>query len=195
MDEIGNAYDAEATAAERLLGTAVSPDDPDRAIIEPWANTVAGPILDVGSGTGRWTGHLVQRGHDVTGLEPAERLLRIARKSHPAVRFCHGSISDLVLAERRWVGILAWYSVIHMGPDELPTALATLQQALDPNGTMLLSFFSGPHLQAFDHPVAVAYRWPMADMRHALTEAGFEVIDQHGEPSAIHAHMIARQAR
>lgn len=190
MNEIEKAYGSESKPVERILGTIVSPDDPDRTIIEPWAQTVPGQILDVGSGTGRWTGHLANLGHDVIGLEPAERLLHIARQSYPAARFCHGEIADLAQPQQRWAGILAWYSVIHMGPDELPAALATLQHVLEPHGTMLLSFFSGPRLEPFAHPVAVAYRWPMSDMVQALNDAGFEVTTQHWQPNVPHAHVV-----
>lgn len=194
MDDIEKAYGSESQPVERLLGTTVSPDDPDRAIIQPWAKTVSGPILDVGSGTGRWTGHLANLGYDVTGLEPTERLIHLASQSYPEVPFCRGAIAELAQSQKRWAGILAWYSVIHMGPNELLDALKTLQGALEPDGTMLLSFFSGPDLEPFDHPVAVAYRWPMKDMVQAASDAGFEVTTQYWSPSAPHAYVIARPA-
>src|SRR5699024_7282389 len=41
------------------------------------------------------TGHLTSLGYDISGLEPAERLIDMARQTHPAVQFCHGSIHDL----------------------------------------------------------------------------------------------------
>jgi len=191
MDDNTHAYDAQSDAVERMLGTAVSPEDPDRVIIEPWAASVSGPILDVGSGTGRWTGHLASLGHDVTGLEPAEGLIRNARDTYPGVEFWHGSIAELRQTETRWAGMLAWYSIIHMGPAELPGALAILRAALEPNGTLLMSFFSGFHLESFAHPVTTAYRWPMADMTDLLNDAGFEVTTHHWEPPAPHAYVIA----
>lgn len=192
MDEIEKAYGSETNPVEHILGTAVSPGDPDRLVIEPWAATVSGAILDVGSGTGRWTGHLVSRGHEATGLEPVERLIEIARETYPAVQFRQASVADLEQSRTQWAGILAWYSIIHMGPAELPTALATLRTALAPNGTMLMSFFSGRRQEAFAHPVATAYRWPMPAMVKLLSETGFEVTTQHQESHAPHAYLIAR---
>ena len=103
VDEISKAYGLASKDVEDLLGRVISPDDPDRAIIEPWAQTVAGPILDVGSGTGRWTGHLTSLGYDISGLEPAERLIDMARQTHPAVQFCHGSIHDL--SQKTWIDL------------------------------------------------------------------------------------------
>ncbi len=176
-DEVAHAY-----AAQTRSVTA----------IEPWADTVRGRILDVGSGTGRWTGHLAGLGHDIDGLEPVEELVGVARKAHPEVTFRLGAISDLAATDDRWAGILAWYSLIHMGPDDLPDALATLRSALEDGGTMLMSFFSGPRLESFDHPVATAFRWPLPDMTRALNHAGFEVIGERWDGRSPHAIMLAR---
>src|SRR5690625_883731 len=159
MNDIENAYGSEAVPVEDILGLEVAPDDSDRQVIEPWAASVAGPILDVGSGTGRWTGHLANLGYDITGLEPAERLVELARDTHPSVLFRHGSIADLEDTEERWAGILAWYSIIHMGPAELLDAPPFPRRVLEPNGTLRWSFFAGPRLEPFAHPVAPATRW------------------------------------
>lgn len=190
-NRVTEAYESPLVDVERILGTEISPNDPDRAIIEPWAAAVDGRILDVGAGTGRWTGHLASLGHTVEGLEPAERLTTRARARHPSVIFHHGSLEDLARSETRWGGILAWYSMIHMSPDELPDALVILRTLLNDSGSLLMSFFSGPRLEAFDHPIATAYRWPMADMVRTLTQTGFEVITQHSNPQSPHAYVSA----
>lgn len=192
VDEIEKAYGAASNNVAHLLGRTVAPEDPDRAIIEPWAQTVSGPILDVGSGTGRWTGQLAGLGHEITGLEPVEQLVQAAREAHPGVQFRQGSIQTLAQTPRAWAGILSWYSVIHLRPDKLPTALTILRSVLQDDGAMLMSFFAGTRLALFNHPIAPAYRWPMADMTRVLTDAGFQVTDQHWNPGAPHAWIAAR---
>ena len=190
-NRVAEAYGSPRVDIEGILGTEISPSDPDRAIIEPWAAAVDGPILDVGAGTGRWTGHLARLGHTVEGLEPSDRLITIARARHPAVVFHHDSIEDLARCETRWGGILAWYSTIHMSSEELLHALVTLRTRLGDGGSLLMSFFAGPRLEAFDHPIAPAYRWPMNKIVAALTQAGFEVIAQHSNPRSPHAYITA----
>lgn len=190
--KIEAAYGSPQFDAEGMLGTVVSPNDADRAVIEPWAQTVAGRILDVGSGTGRWTGHLGHLGYAIEGLEPVQRLAELARHAHPSASFHRGSINDLIECQSRWAGILAWYSIIHMGPEELAAALAALYGVLEEGGSMLMSFFAGSRLEPFDHPVATAYRWPMQEMAQALAHAGFQVMQQHWDPRAPHAYMIAQ---
>ncbi|HPF25536.1 MAG: class I SAM-dependent methyltransferase [Steroidobacteraceae bacterium] len=190
-DEIIHAYGSKAAGLADLLGAVVSARDPDRGVIEPWAETVSGRILDVGAGTGRWSGQLASLGHAVEGLEPVDQFIEIARRTHPGVVFRHASLADLRGSEERWSGILAWYSLIHLGAEELPTALATLREVLVEDGSLLISFFSGPRLEAFHHPAITAYRWPMNDMIRAIEQAGFAVTDQQWDPSGPHANITA----
>lgn len=190
-DEVAQAYASQATGLADMLGAVVSPHDPDRRVIEPWAETVSGRILDIGAGTGRWSGHLAALGHDVEGLEPVQQFVEIARRAHPGVTFRYASFADLAGSEERWSGILAWYSLIHLGPGELPTVLSTLREVLENDGSLLVSFFSGTRLEAFRHPVATSYRWPMKDMTRALEQAGFEVTDQQWDPRGPHANITA----
>lgn len=193
-EDIPSAYGARAEVLAGVLGREVAPDDPDREVIEAWAGGVPGRILDVGSGTGRWAGHLAALGHAVDGLEPSGPFVDMARESFPTVAFRHGAISDLDGTEERWAGLLAWYSLIHMDGQELPVALATLQRVLEADGQLLLSFFTGPCHGPFAHPAATAYLWPMDGMVTALERAGFRVTGRRTQPGAPHAVVTARSA-
>lgn len=190
-NRVREAYGSPRLNVEGILGSEVSPNDPDRTIIEPWADLIDGQILDVGSATGRWTSHLAARGSSIEGLEPADRLIDFARSEHPSIMFHHGLIEDFTDTEGEWAGILAWYSVIHMGPEELPRTLAAFRALLEDGGSLLMSFFSGPRLEPFDHPITTAFRWPMADILQALYYAGFTVSEQHSNPPTPHAYVKA----
>lgn len=191
--EVLQAYGSLASGIAAALGTEVAPQDPDRTIIESWAASVGGSILDVGSGTGRWTGHLVSLGYDVQGLEPVPELVSVARAAHPSVQFRQRSIADLAASDEQWSGILAWYSLIHMSPSELATALKVLNNALEPGGSLLMSYFSGETLQDFQHPVATAYRWPPHELADMVTAAGFEVVKQSTNQQSPHAFLVAKK--
>lgn len=193
-EDIPSAYVARAEVLAGVLGREVAPDDPDREVIEAWAGGVPGRILDVGSGTGRWAGHLAALGHTVDGIEPSGPFVDMARESFPTVAFRHGAISDLDGTEERWAGLLAWYSLIHMDGQELPVALATLHRVLEADGQLLLSFFTGPCHGPFAHPAATAYLWPMDCMVTALERAGFRVTGRRTQPGAPHAVVTARSA-
>lgn len=193
-EDIPSAYVARAEVLAGVLGREVAPDDPDREVIEAWAGGVPGRILDVGSGTGRWAGHLAALGHTVDGIEPSGPFVDMARESFPTVAFRHGAISDLDGTQERWAGLLAWYSLIHMDGRELPVALATLHRVLEADGQLLLSFFTGPCHGPFAHPAATAYLWPMDCMVTALERAGFRVTGRRTQPGAPHAVVTARSA-
>ncbi|MCT1710626.1 class I SAM-dependent DNA methyltransferase [Dietzia cinnamea] len=193
-EDIPSAYGARAEVLAGVLGREVAPDDPDREVIEAWAGGVPGRILDVGSGTGRWAGHLAALGHTVDGIEPSGPFVDMARESFPTVAFRHGAISDLDGTQERWAGLLAWYSLIHMDGQELPVALATLHRVLEAGGQLLLSFFTGPCHGPFAHPAATAYLWPMDCMVTALERAGFRVTGRRTQPGAPHAVVTARSA-
>lgn len=187
MNDVGKAYDALFGPVTQILGTTVDPLDPDRAVIERWAANVNGPILDLGSGTGRWTGHLASLGYDVEGIDPSERFVSLARRAHPGVRFRVAGVQDLAGSSDRWSGVLAWYSLIHHDAHGVRDALSTLRQVLD--GSLLLSYFTGPRPEATSHPVATAHRWPTAVMSQMLAEAGFVTRNQHDQ--GVHAVITA----
>lgn len=193
-DDVSGAYGARFAQITDMLGTTVQPMDPDRAVIEPWAKTVGGRILDVGSGTGRWSGHLAGLGYDIEGIDPAEQFVEVARRAHPAVAFRVAAVDDLAGSDERWAGILSWYSLIHLEPDSVRGALRVLRDVLEDEGSILLSFFSGPRIELIDHPVAPAYRWPVAGMSEALSEADFQVLNRHGSDRSQHAAITARVA-
>jgi ubiquinone/menaquinone biosynthesis C-methylase UbiE len=66
-------------------------------------------VLDLATGTGVLAGAFAERGHVVTGLDFADRLLTRARRQFPQVRFDH---FDLVHLDRVDAGA---YDVVCMG--------------------------------------------------------------------------------
>ncbi|MGZ0151546.1 class I SAM-dependent methyltransferase [Kribbella sp. WER1] len=75
--------------------------DPDRGDLEHYAAIVqefgGGPVLDVGCGTGELACLLASAGVDVTGVDPAEASLTVARGKEFAdrVRWLHGDATTL----------------------------------------------------------------------------------------------------
>ncbi|MFC7373749.1 MULTISPECIES: class I SAM-dependent methyltransferase [unclassified Brachybacterium] len=191
-----DAYSRRAQEYSDLLGSIDAMAPTDRHRIETWAAEVHGPILDAGCGPGHWTAHLASLGHDVEGLDPVPEFLDIARRAHPEVAYRAGSFGDLVHEPGRYGGVLAWYSLIHLDPVQVPETLSILHDALRPGGTLLLGFFDGPCQEAFDHAVATAQYWPAAHMAELLGCAGFDVleVEQRQDPGVRpHAAITARR--
>lgn len=125
--------------------------------------------------------------------------MTIARRTHPGVTYEVGGVADL--QPDSCLGVLAWYSMIHTPPDDVPALLATAHRALRPGGSLLLGFFDGGHDAApevFDHVVAPAWTWPVPVLTGLLAEAGFRVerSERRTDPGARpHAALEARTLR
>lgn len=88
-DRIGRGYDdtrrADLRVAKPLMDLLGPPD--------------AGPVLDVGCGTGNYTAVLAAHGYDMTGLELSSEMLDRARAKLPDATFHQGSVMDLPFAD------------------------------------------------------------------------------------------------
>ncbi len=178
-ERVTAAYSARADEYAALLGSmaAVHPDD--RTLVGAWAAGCHGPLLDAGCGPGHWAASLARQGHRVTGIDAVPEFVEHARRTYGSedVDFRVGSLDALPIADGSVDGVLSWYSVIHHDPARIGVPLAEFRRVLSPGGGLLLGFFEGPVVEAFDHAVVTAHRWPVASLATLLDEAGFEVVD------------------
>ena len=108
-------------------------------------------------------------------MDPVEGFIEIARAQHPHVTYRQGSSGCLPASS--YGAVLAWYSLIHIPPQELPGTLASLRDSLQPRGSLLIGFFAGDRLEEFPHAVVPAYYWPLQDLGSLLERSGFDVLD------------------
>ena len=177
-------YDAVAADyAERFSGE-LAARPLDRAMLAGFAELVlaagAGPVADIGCGTGRVTAHLSALGLPVSGIDLSPRMVAVARQRHPELRFGVGSMLALDLPDGALGGVLAWYSTIHLPDERLPEAFAELGRVLAPEDHVLLAFQAGGeplHLtQALGHPVSLDFHRRQPDrVAELLGQAGLVV--------------------
>ena len=170
-----SAYSARAEEYAAALGRMAATAEADRELIARWARGCRGRIVDAGCGPGHWTAYLHDLGLEIEGVDPVERFVKIAREQHPHVTYRQGSFAGLPAGF--YGAVLAWYSVIHIPPQELPGTLASLRDSLQPRGSLLIGFFAGDRVEAFPHAVVSAYYWPLQDLGSLLERSGFEVLD------------------
>lgn len=139
--------------------------------------SIEGSVLDIGCGPGHWTDLLHRDGVDIQGVDLVPEFIDIARARFPGVPFRVASLRTLDVPESSLQGVLAWYSLIHFHPDELPAILSEIARALARGGHRLLGFFEGTAAAPFAHAVTTAYYWSIEQMRRMLLEAGFYVLD------------------
>lgn len=172
---IGAAYDARAAEYTVVAGELAQMDPRDVETIRVWRDASDGILLDAGCGPGHWAAFLTEGGRDVYGIDLSAEFIAAARSRHPRIRFEAGSFHALSAGDASLGGILAWYSLIHTPPAEVPPVLAEFARVLRPGGTILLGFFDGEPREPFGHAVTTAYFWSADALGALLTDAGFEV--------------------
>ncbi|GGM34589.1 hypothetical protein GCM10010489_01690 [Microbacterium saperdae] len=170
-------YSARAAEYAALLGAIEQMDQVDRERIGRWAAAIDGRILDAGCGPGQWTAFLADRGHDIEGIDLVPEFIDHASSRFPHVPFRVASLADTGVAPGAFSGVLAWYSVIHADPHELPSLLAAARRVVRDGGGLLLGFFDGVDGEPFSHAVTTAHYWSISGMTALLDDAGFAVVD------------------
>lgn len=162
-----------------------------RAALRLFAEEVRGPVADVGCGPGTITARLHELGVDAFGIDLSPAMIELAREAHPGLRFEVGSMTEPLNVSVG--GIIAWWSLIHV-PDELvPTVLGHFREALRPNGLLQLGFHVGDRTnlktQGYGgHPMRVHVHLRRPErVAQWLREAGFTVEAQWllGEDGAV----------
>jgi ubiquinone/menaquinone biosynthesis C-methylase UbiE len=174
-DAIAAAYDARAAEYIELAGSIAQMDPADRNLIGAWRDESAGRMLDAGCGPGLWTEFLHDGHRDVVGVDISSHFLAEARRRSPQLVFEQASLRDLPFEDASFGSVLAWYSLIHTPPAELPLILAELARVLAPSGSLLIGYFDGPAHEQFSHAVTPAYFWSADALSDFLADAGFSV--------------------
>ncbi|MEU4569584.1 methyltransferase domain-containing protein [Micromonospora sp. NPDC023956] len=204
LDSVRVLYDTVAESYHDLVPPRFATDAVGRGMLTALAELVLAdgglPVADLGCGPGHVTGHLAALGLSVTGIDLSPAMVAIARRSHPALRFEVGSMTDLPLPDARLGGIVAWWSIVHTPPQVLPTVVAEFHRTLAPGGHLLLGFHAGDELvrrdHAYGHPVTVeSYRHPPERVAGLLERAGFTVTARlvSGETGVPQACLLARR--
>ncbi|MBV7699084.1 class I SAM-dependent methyltransferase [Streptomyces sp. TRM70350] len=181
----------------------------DRALVSAFAELARAhspaPVADLGSGPGHVTALLHDLGVPVFGVDLSPRMVALARRAHPGIRFHVGTMTRLDLPDATLGGIAALFSIIHVPDDHLPTTFAEFHRVLRPGAPVLLSFQTADaedrrHLtERFGHEIALDYylRTPgkVADL---LVNAGLDpcarVVREPGEDEKLaRAFLLVRK--
>lgn len=169
-----DAYDTVAGDYARLVGTDLTDttEGPvDRALLAAFAELVKGSglsrVCDAGCGPGRAAAHLAAFGLSVVGVDLSPGMIEVARQTHPTLRFEVGTITALGHPDRAFGGVVAWYSIIHTPPEDLPGVFAECRRVLAPGGYVLLAFQMGEG-ERVHRTEAYGNAVPLDNYRHSL---------------------------
>lgn len=200
-------YDTVAVDYAERYGNALTSMPLTRAMLAAFAELVQaagdGPVADIGCGPGHVAAHLNTLGVPVFGIDLSPKMVEVARRRYPDLRFHEGSMAALDLKDGELGGIVAWYSTHHVPTEQLPVVFAEFHRTLAPGGHLLLGTHVGDerlHFQeAYGHPVSFgSYLLPPDRITELLAEAGLVVsarlLEEPGEgQKRPHVCLLARK--
>ncbi|GAA0945318.1 class I SAM-dependent methyltransferase [Kribbella koreensis] len=160
-----------------------------RAMLGAFAELVDGPVAEIGCGPGHITSYLASLGVDISGIDLSPRMVEIARTAYPSLQFDVGSMTSLELDDGSLRGLIAWYSIHHLPPAELPGVFAGFHRILSPGGRLLI----GSHAGVEEHRkptegyggIPVSYEsfiQPVDRLVEVVRDAGFAITAELVEP-------------
>jgi SAM-dependent methyltransferase len=173
-----------ATYTERLFSE-LAGKPLDRHLLNRLAEDVRGHglVADLGCGPGHVARYLHDQGVRMLGIDLSPRMIDSARRRSPDIEFRVGDMRALDLPDGALAGIVAFYSLIHIGEPEMGATLRELRRVLAPGGLLLVAFHIGEETvhrdELWGHPVSLDFRFLMpSPMVARLIEAGFVVLER-----------------
>ncbi len=178
------AYDLACEAYARKFINELDHKPLDRELLKRFATLVGAQrlVLDLGCGPGHTTAYLTSLGLRATGIDLSPKMIERAAASFPESRFAVGNFFALPYETSSIAGILAFYCIVHLTPDELVPALAEMFRVLTGDGVLLLSFHVGSevvHAENFlgtDAALDFTFFEPR-QIKSALEAVGFRVTE------------------
>ncbi|MEK6257412.1 MAG: class I SAM-dependent methyltransferase [Planctomycetota bacterium] len=140
-----SAYDLASAEYARKFVHELDHKPLDREWLKEFADTIGSgrKVLDIGCGPGHTTAHLTSLGLNATGVDLSPKMIEIASRTFPQSRFEVGDFFSLRRESSSVAGILAFYCIVHLTPEQLVPAFAEMHRVLCGGGVLLLSFHVG----------------------------------------------------
>jgi SAM-dependent methyltransferase len=178
----------------------------DRALLACLAEQAehGSPIADLGCGPGHVAGWLADRGAATVGIDLSPAMIAAGRREYPQVEFRMGDLLALPAADGEFGAAIAFYSIIHLEPGELPRAFEEIHRVLRPGGLSLVAFHIGAEVRHLDewwgHAVDGDFRFfQPPEIAGAIERAGFQIemrlerVSYPGEIETRRAYLLARR--
>jgi SAM-dependent methyltransferase len=125
-------------------------------------------------------------------------MVALGRRDHPEVEFREGDFLSLPAADAEFGAVVALYSIIHLGPEELRPGFEEVRRALRPSGLFLVSFHVGSEVRHLDewwgHDVDIDFRFLEPEQVAASLEAAGFVVEARLERASYPEEVETRRA-
>jgi SAM-dependent methyltransferase len=220
--ETGPSYDRIAPRYRERFARELEDKPFDRQFLDTFASLQGstGWLLDLGSGPGQIGAYLAAQGARVICVDVSQAMLREAAVVVPHAGRAQADMRALPFAESSIDGIVAFYSLIHIPPDELAGTLGELGRVLPSGGHLALTTHAtlppdrGTVMSDGTHPSLHVedmlatpvdldfYFYSVEQLAPSLEGAGFELLecaerdpyDPDVETQTTRAYVLARKA-
>lgn len=144
-ESVRSAYDLACQAYARKFVNELDHKPLDRELLQQFAAIVGTerPVLDLGCGPGHTTAQLTTLGLQATGVDLSSKMIEVASRLFPQSQFEVGNFLALRHKDSSVGGILAFYCIVHLVPEQLVPAFSEMYRVLRDDGVLLLSFHVG----------------------------------------------------
>ncbi len=142
---IRDSYDVLADEYARRIFDELQHKPRDRELLDRFAADVKGrgDVCDMGCGPGQVARYLRDAGANIFGLDLSPRMVEQARQLNPDISFREGNMLALDLPDGALAGIAAFYAIVNIPKESLPTVFREMQRVLQSGGLLLLAFHTG----------------------------------------------------
>jgi ubiquinone/menaquinone biosynthesis C-methylase UbiE len=209
-EELRAAHDVLAEFyADRLAG-ALDQMPADRAVLGLFCASVLAAglgtdVADVGCGTGRLEPFLAAQGVTPQGVDLSLEMIRVARRDFPGYRFDVADVRDLPFEDASLAGVVGWYSLMFLAPDDRPAAFGELARVVKPGGYLVTAFKAGDStLRRAGRSTGLGVEFDIywlapQDMERQVTAAGFTAVfwggrAPDGQEGGPQGYLLARKS-
>lgn len=171
-DRLRQTYDERAEDYALMFSDELDRKPADRELLDRIATRLdgRGRVIEVGCGPGQIARYLHDRGVEISGVDLSPAMVEVATRQNPGIDFEVGDMAHLRAADDSLAGIVAFYSLIHIPPPEVPAVLGEFARALAPAGLVALAAHEGEGEMATD-----AYFFTADELVSLLETAGFAI--------------------
>ena len=164
---VRDSYDRVAERYVEELGGELAGKPLDRALLRCLIELVAGVeetsgtgvVADLGCGPGHVAAYLAAQGVPTTGIDISPAMVEVGRRRYPDVTFRVGSLLAIPAVDAEMAAAIAFYSIIHLIPEDRATAYQEMARVIRPGGWLLLAFHTSLVGQAPGQVMQVSQWW------------------------------------
>ena len=154
----------------------------DREILSHFAKAVgeSGEVCDMGCGPGHVARYLHDLGPKVFGLDISPAMVEEARRLNPGIHFQVGDMLAVELPDGALAAIVAFYAIVNIPKELLPTVFQEVLRVLQAGGPLLLAFHIGDEAAHYDElwgrPICMDFFYfQPAEIQRLLEDTGFAI--------------------